>query len=835
MKTCRITISLVVVEGMLLSLLLIAGLHASAQGSGWSEPMNISNSQGSSWFPAVAADGAGRVHVAWSENFANRRGLANDRVWYTVWDGESWSEPNDVFASSGDVLDAYTQRPSLSVDRSDRLHLLYRYPTVFYHMMAPSDAAVSVQAWTHARRVSGDQSSWADMAVDSKGIVHAVWSENIVHMLPGGVSVLSPGTNLFGKADDTWTTHTSSDGLSDDNILDVAIDAAGVKWFATDKGLSVLSADGGRWLTYSVADGLVHEQIHKVLIDELDRKWLATQNGVSVLDDAATPFDKSDDIWVTYTAADGLASDNVLDMATTIPGQVWFATDQGVSVLSVTDEKWMTFTTSDGLVSDLVQAILIDEAGFKWFGTSKGVSVLNDRGTPLDGVDDIWMAYVSQDGSVSNNVTVIASDARGRKWFGTASGLVLLDSNGIPTAYTTGGGLPDYPVTDITIDAAGNIWVGTAYGVGALSPDNGRQVLYTVDDGIAQSMITDVALDQNGDVWLGTWGGEQEYYTSDLFYRHSLEGEQKWSSPKNLSWSRGAIGHSLHIYIDARDVIHVVWDEEQSCGYRSSSDGGKTWSQRTMFFYEGGSPRQIVVAVDGNANILTIWRTVSPHTGKDEDLPVYYQTSSDGGSYWSEPMPIRNLFSRALNDTPYDGYNVATDSAGHVHLVAVGRTAVTDAALSVLHVKWDGNTWSAPTKIFSTTDFPERPAIAVSGGNQLHVVWFVRGAEDRFDEGGNYEVWYAQAQSAAPSVPPPPSPTPLPTPTLTPTPVLTPSPTPYPTLEPGTGGLPSGLYTDSDDAFRIAVALFPLILLVLLVMGVKLGWLSRLFRRRSGS
>ena len=282
------------------------------------------------------------------------------------------------------------------------------------------------------------------------------------------------------------------------------------------------------------------------------------------------------------------------------------------------------------------------------------------------------------------------------------------------------------------------------------------------------------------------------------------------------------------MHIDAQDVLHVVWDEAASCGYEYSADGGETWSSRVTFYGGSDGVRQIAAGVDGEGNTLVVWRPASARVAARDDLPIYYQMSSDGGSSWSEPAPIPGLLARVLNDTPYDVYDMGVDSGGHIHLVVVGRANIADTDLSVVHTEWDGSTWSTPVRIFSTTDFPERPAVTISRGNQLHVVWFVRDAEHLSTGGGQYQVWYSRWQSAAPAVPLPPLPTPLPAPTPTPTPVPPPSPTPYPTLAPGTGGLPSGLYTDSDDVLRLAAALLPLVLLIMLVMAVKMKWLSKI-------
>lgn len=819
----------ILLVGLLLS---ISQPVLAQEGGGWSEPVIVSDPVGG-WFPAIAVDGVDRVHVVWTGGIRDRSNLGYDSLFYVVGDGLSWSRPNDVI-SIPQIGGVYTLRPALAVDRNDDLNLSLRYPVAFHFARAPADAAWSAQAWTSPRRLSKKESGWADMALDSQGVVHVIWSESVDYELAGGASVLLPGNALFEKADDEWAAYSPSEGLAGEDVLDIATDASGRKWFATDGGLSVLSADGSRWMTYTVTDGLVAEQIHKVLIDGAGNKWLATPRGVSVLNDAATPFDKSDDLWIAYTAADGLAGDNVEDLAIGLDDQIWFATDKGVSVLSITDKKWMTFTSADGLTSDFVQAVLIDRTGYKWFGTQHGVSVLNDGDTPFDKSDDVWTAYTQESGLASRNVLAIAGDDRGSKWFGTTGGLSLLDDGGTPfddsddewTVYTTRHGLPDGRVTALTVDAKGNVWVGTAAGISVFSPDNARSVSYTVNDGLVEAFISAIAVDPSGGVWLGTTRGVWGFSISrDVFYRHSADGGQTWSVPKNLSRSRSPVGTSLHLHIDTQDVIHVVWDEAASAAYVSSTDGGENWSQRHTFYSNAGNPRQIVAGVDGEGKILVVWRTASELTRQNVQLFIYYQLSSDGGFSWSEPAPIPNLLTRALNDTPFDAYDLAADSAGHLHLIVVGMPGVAETNLSVLHTEWDGKRWSPPYKVFSTPGFPERPVITINRGNQLHTAWFVRGAGQQEAEERDYQVWYARGQSAAPVVPPPPSPSPLATPAPAHTPTLLPSPTPYPTWAPGLSApRTDDLYTESDEVFRTAVAVFPVILLSLLIAIARLRW-----------
>jgi len=172
---------------------------------------------------------------------------------------------------------------------------------------------------------------------------------------------------------------------------------------------------------------------------------------------------------------------------------------------------------------------------------------------------------------------------------------------------------------------------------------------------------------------------------------------------------------------------------------------------------------------------------------------------------------------------------MATDSAGSVHLVLVGRTAQDQKSLSVLHLTWDGTAWSGPEAITTLLgDVPEWPRIAVGNGNQLHAVWFVRDAAHVWDpDNGRYQIWYARGTSSAPPV------TPIARPTSTPVPQQTPTPTAMAlpqslkpdlnaTLPPDSVSAES-LTTEMDDLLLLAKSLGPVVLLIVVVaIGVQI-------------
>jgi ligand-binding sensor domain-containing protein len=347
------------------------------------------------------------------------------------------------------------------------------------------------------------------------------------------VSRLDHGGTPHDKGDDVWTSYVTADWLPYNDVealitegadlawigtqgglvafdgsnwttfnigrvMAIIRDDAGRKWFGTSGGVKVLS-DGGTphdqsddtWTTFTTADGLVHNWIEGIAVDEAGRKWFVNDgNGVSVLDDAGTPYDKTDDTWTSFTAADGLAGDRVHVAAVDGPNLVWFAHESdGVSLLDYggtphdkSDDVWTTFTPVDGLAGNSVYAIVVDKAGRKWFGACGGVSVLDDGDTPHNKADDTWTTFPVGDCNQG-----IAIDGRGRKWIATGwSGVEVLDDGGTPhdqsddvwTTYTIAEGLVDNRAQAIAVSPEGIVWIGTDGGVSRFQEAAGEYQIY---------------------------------------------------------------------------------------------------------------------------------------------------------------------------------------------------------------------------------------------------------------------------------------------------------------------------------------------------------------------
>ena len=313
-----------------------------------------------------------------------------------------------------------------------------------------------------------------------------------------------------------------------------------------------------------------------------------------------------------------------------------------------------------------------------------------------------------------------------------------------------------------------------------------------------------------------------------LYYRHSMNLGKSWSP--TISISDPEIGATKPtIVVDKQNNVHVVWEagrggalslveEPTRVIYAASYDGGTTWSAPLTLPSNqvGDQARFITIGVDGQDHLVTAW--LGQPRGQ-----VFYQVSSDHGRQWSAPQPIQGVLSTLENGTLFSRlttFNMATDSAGTIHLVLVGRTNPAIDNNSVLHLTWNGTAWSQPDVIVTDDkNVFEWPVISVGLGNQLHVAWFLRDQAHIFDsDNGLYSIWYSRSSALAPATAPAIYPTPTPLPTPTPMAALvTVVPTAPPVSSTFTPVAISSIVGEGQSMGIIALAAVPVLVLSLLV------------------
>ena len=314
-----------------------------------------------------------------------------------------------------------------------------------------------------------------------------------------------------------------------------------------------------------------------------------------------------------------------------------------------------------------------------------------------------------------------------------------------------------------------------------------------------------------------------------LFHRYSDDNGQSWSIRSDIS-SVPLGSAKPQIVIDQNNHLHVAWEAgeggslgmvtgETTLYYASSHDNGINWSTPFEFQVPANSQgKNIALGVNDQGVLLVAWLST-------RDNLIYSQFSTDGGRFWSNPEPIPGIIGEwRVYNTLQDGYSMATDSDGIIHLVLSGIMEDGDNTVDVLHLSWENFTWSEPDMVADFSgDVPQWPRIAVSNGNQLNIAWYVRDEANLWDtDEGDYHVWFTSGQSFAGFSKPRFWPTATLEPTYTaspePTATVTASPLPPEMIEtPIVEDIGKTTYTENDEILIFLRSLLPVVLFLALL------------------
>lgn len=156
--------------------------------------------------------------------------------------------------------------------------------------------ATGVMAQTPA--VTGPQSSQNDSAwrtFSNANYVESLDFEgNYVWCATNG------GVVRWDRTDGSYIKYTTADGLIDNWVQDVVIDASGNKWFGTHSGL--IKFDGSNWTTFTGDVTSAGDVVREVAIDGTGILWIGTPNGLAKYNGTS---------WTPYTTADGLVDNSI--------------------------------------------------------------------------------------------------------------------------------------------------------------------------------------------------------------------------------------------------------------------------------------------------------------------------------------------------------------------------------------------------------------------------------------------------------------------------------------------------------------------------------------------
>jgi BNR repeat-like domain len=160
-----------------LALLTAPAPAARGQASAWSQPIRLSSQSTSSWFPDLATDSSGTLHIVWgaSEVADNQR---FDTVWYAaVKDGQMVIQPVNVQAQPTPIEISAATRPTLMADAKGKLHLAFRDEFSVYYSQVPINLARQPTQWSLPKSLGPGY--FVYVKTDSKGRLHGFVTENL--------------------------------------------------------------------------------------------------------------------------------------------------------------------------------------------------------------------------------------------------------------------------------------------------------------------------------------------------------------------------------------------------------------------------------------------------------------------------------------------------------------------------------------------------------------------------------------------------------------------------------------------------------------------------------
>lgn len=217
---------------------------------GWANATVISDdadlwNTGASYYPDIAVDGTGTVHVVWEDetNGPWGGGIVDWEIMYTNYTaGIGWANAT-VISDDGDAWNMEKSESSeIAVDGTGTVHVVWRDGTFGPWGGGPTDNEIMYSShaagvgWANATVISDDNDVWNDgqsyapkIVVDGTGTVHVVWTDDTTGPWGSDFEIMytnytvGPGwANVTVVSDDasTWNWGSST-------IPDILVDGAG--------------------------------------------------------------------------------------------------------------------------------------------------------------------------------------------------------------------------------------------------------------------------------------------------------------------------------------------------------------------------------------------------------------------------------------------------------------------------------------------------------------------------------------------------------------------------------------------------------------------------------
>jgi ligand-binding sensor domain-containing protein/signal transduction histidine kinase len=346
----------------------------------------------------------------------------------------------------------------------------------------------------------------------------------------GFVWIGTEDRGLFSWKDGRIKNFGTVDGLLDDNVTSLTLDAEGRLWIGTKRGVN--RRDGNTLVSFTTRDGLPDNSVSSVHAARSGTVWITTSGGMCrFVDGRISRFqfptlgqerqeefigayeDRRGNLWafcatyiinlaegkrINYFPGEKSAMTRIWSLCEGSGGRLWIGAS-GRGVFCFDGTRFQPVTLNEGRWPNDVRTICEDHEGDLWLGISDGVlaQLRPQRFALLTGAR----------GLPNGAATCLMADTLGRVYVGMDSGgLYASTGDRFEKLNDETKWLGQNLVSSVCTQNDGSLWVGTT-GSGLYQIEHGRTAIYSTANGLSDDCVLAVCADLKGAVWAGTRAG----------------------------------------------------------------------------------------------------------------------------------------------------------------------------------------------------------------------------------------------------------------------------------------------------------------------------------------
>jgi ligand-binding sensor domain-containing protein/AraC-like DNA-binding protein len=446
-------------------------------------------------------------------------------------------------------------------------------------------------------------------------------------------------------------------GLREPYIYSISEDSKGNIWIGT-RGGGLYRFTNGRFIKIRIKDFNVYD-VTSIQEDSFGELWIGTNHGL-------VRYDGENVELVDRTRR--LSGHVIYKIIEDSDGNLWIGTGNGL--FRIQRERAGISRIEELMDGSVVRAIFEDREGSIWIGTdSRGLTRLRDGKIST---------FSAESGLPHEYVVFMHEDRQKNLRIGTMDGLVRFEK-GMLNRESMKIEFSDAVVGPICEDKEGNIWFGTyGHGLYQIQKKNGKRIKYTIRNGLHSDSIFSLYSDSQGILWIGTSQGlnlfidtweklanETNFLFIPMAHTHSPMGggrrlHLKNGTVKTYMDKAGLLKSEIHcIFKDSKNSIWIGTDKgiarEKNGTFLKVGSGKLPPNLMASYIYEDrdnifwiATKGNGLIRVKGENEVSTFTFT----TGSGLYSNTIYQVfEDDNGYFWmSCEKGVFKVIKKNLND-----------------------------------------------------------------------------------------------------------------------------------------------------------------------------------------